>query len=685
MRASAFRVFSRLLAAAACWTAASTASYAQVSVVNMIPPALSAESNQDSEPNIAVNPSNVNLIAGSAFTSGEGFCGSGLSPLFFSTNGGSNWAVNCIVPSDDSLSGTGDITLRFASTGNTLYGGILARPGNLKLRLLRTDNVIVPVPMQILAERTQVDQPYVQAITIGGQDRVYVGNNDIALAPGKTATIDQALDAAIDPQPFGPPQRIEERNTVERDLPPVRPAVHPDGTVYAAFYGWRSQQGSLLVSDVVVVRDDDGGAGTNPYSDLIDTDNLAGRRVVTNRAVPFENFIHNAFGQERLVASNLSIAVDPQNSSTVYVAWADRVGTEVQTLHVRRSFNRGQSWSGDLRIITNATNPALAINDRGVVGFLYQKVSGSGASQRWVTVLERTTSGFSGIDTLTMATVPAKDPSPQFIPYIGDYVHLQTVGGTFYGIFSANNTPNLANFPQGVTYRRQASFASHKLFNGNGSTEVPVSIDPFFFRVPTNFKLSAPDLIETAPGGTTTPIISIQREPGFTDAVDLALLSPPAGFTATFSPNPTTGSSSTLTLSVASSVPLGTYNVTVRATAGGLTRTANITVAVKRFVLTLSESGVTLFPGEGAQTITVTLTRAPGFTEAVTLSLQLPLGADVGFQFNPTTVTGTTSTLSLAAGRFADPDFFQATVRGTSASATDEEPLGIEIFDIGFP
>ena len=39
-----------------------------VTVVNMIPKANSGETNQDSEPNLAVNPRNPQHIAGSAFT-----------------------------------------------------------------------------------------------------------------------------------------------------------------------------------------------------------------------------------------------------------------------------------------------------------------------------------------------------------------------------------------------------------------------------------------------------------------------------------------------------------------------------------------------------------------------------------------------------------------------------------------
>ena len=57
------------------------------------------------------------------------------------------------------------------------------------------------------------------------------------------------------------------------------------------------------------------------------------------------------------------------------------------------------------------------------------------------------------------------------------------VGTDFYGIFAANNTPDLANFPHGVTYQRNADFNSHTLLALDNTTPVPVSIDPFFFKV----------------------------------------------------------------------------------------------------------------------------------------------------------------------------------------------------------
>lgn len=84
-------------------------------------------------------------------------------------------------------------------------------------------------------------------------------------------------------------------------------------------------------------------------------------------------------------------------------------------------------------------------------------------------------------DDLILANVPATTPVKTFDPYIGDYDHMVAVGQSFFGIFSANNTPDKANFPNGVKYLRNANFTTRRLLNVNGTSPVAPSIDPFFF------------------------------------------------------------------------------------------------------------------------------------------------------------------------------------------------------------
>jgi hypothetical protein len=82
-----------------------------------------------------------------------------------------------------------------------------------------------------------------------------------------------------------------------------------------------------------------------------------------------------------------------------------------------------------------------------------------------------------------MATTPADNPKPILQPYIGDYLELRAVGNMFFGVFSASNIPSNANFPNGVTYNRNADFSTHLLKNQHGGDTIGYSIDPFFFSV----------------------------------------------------------------------------------------------------------------------------------------------------------------------------------------------------------
>jgi hypothetical protein len=465
-------------------------------LINMIPQSLSGETGQDSEPHLTVNPANPNIIIGTAFSPNPG--GGALGPVYKSLNGGATWVVAAIVPSQaGSALGTGDITTSFNRTGTKLYGGIL-RAGTGALTFLRTTVPAFP-PMTILNPpgRPSADQPFTHATTVtsgvgAGQDRVYIGDNDFAAPGGKTQTIDQSLNAGVGPPTAFNSVRVEKRATVSQDGPQCRPVAHADGTVYAAFYGWRALTGSfpantlvITSADVVVVRDDKWG--TTGFVSLKEPpaplgDGLAGVRVIKRVSFPFMRNGTAPTGQQR-IGGTISIAVDPNNSNNVFLAFGAKALGSFLTIHVRRSTNRGVTWSNDLLSIPNATNAALAINSAGVVGLLYQQVTGTGAAQRWVTHFRRSgNGGVTWID-LVLATVPATTPVKTFDPYIGDYDHLVAVGPRFYGIFSTNNTPNMANFPNGVVYQRNANFVTHTLLNVNKSGPVAPSIDPFFFKL----------------------------------------------------------------------------------------------------------------------------------------------------------------------------------------------------------
>jgi hypothetical protein len=459
-----------------------------IKIVNMIPQSLSGETNQDSEPNIAVNPANPLQIAASAFTPSP--MGGSNAPIYVSTDGGDTWTLNNIVPSAGSI-GTGDITLKFAGNSSRLFTSILdGATGAFEVH--RSTNFTSPATMTQLESRGNEDQPYVQATTVlggaaAGKDRVYIGVNDFNAPGGKTATVEQTLDGGVASPSFSS-IRVEKRSTLGQNGPQVRPAIHGDGTVYAAFYRWISSSGSfpantlvITNAELVVVRDDNWASGATPFAALTDpSDSLAGRRVATGLTFPFNQTGVAANGQERW-GGDISIGVDPRNSATVYVAYSTLV-SGTYTLRVARSLDRGATWSSTLLSISNAKNPAIAINSLGRIGLVSQQLSGSGSTQRWETHFRDSTNSTTWTDTV-LCTALSQIPTRSFSPYIGDYLHMMAMGKDFYGVFSANNTPDLSNFPQGVVFQRNHDFVAKKLFALDGVTVVPPSIDPFFFKV----------------------------------------------------------------------------------------------------------------------------------------------------------------------------------------------------------
>jgi hypothetical protein len=418
-------------------------------------------------------------MVGTAFTPDPGYPDN-TAPVYLSQDSGFTWALNSIVPSNGA-GGTADITVVGVNdtTANRLYSGILAVPGNKFLKELTTPDFTSSTLMTTQSSRPKPDQPFVQAYRIPQgitfSDRVFVGNNDHSALPA-SATVDVSSDGGTTWNWV----RIDKRSPTCPNRPSIRPAVGTDGVVYAAFFHCLTEGTNLGTFDVVVVRDDNWG--TDGFNASVDPgDHLSGIRVVTNVTVPWD--LGNALGNNR-IGSTLSLAVDPTDSDIVYLGWADRVGDgDTQTLHVRSSTDGGFTWSStDLLTVPNATNLALAVGKHHTVGALYQQLRSNGTSWTWVTTLVQTKNAFVSRQTTILSMSPASTPLPEDQPYIGDYLHLLAVGSEFRGVFSGNNTPNLANFPQGVSYQRQVNFSTTTLLN-NGAP-VAISIDPFFFRMP---------------------------------------------------------------------------------------------------------------------------------------------------------------------------------------------------------
>jgi hypothetical protein len=369
------------------------------------------------------------------------------------------------------------VTCRYAGSGGEVYSGLIS-PGGFNILINRAPNAAT---QHTMITAVIGDQPFLEATTgvAGGvsHDRLYVGYN----ANSRRSTINVFPDAAISAATTATALDVR----FPFDMPPTRTAIHAGGTIYAAFYSYNSAAPAPADQrDVVIVKDLNWGTSVPAFQALVDAgDGQAGVRIATGISNPWwnSNFEDPAFGNDRY-GPDLAIAVDPANADRVFITYMTGTTAADAILHLRSSNDGGQNWSNDLRIILTAKNPSLAINSRGVVGFVYQQVVGA----NWMTVLEVSDNGFvSGFATHLLAITPTNMPAPANVmaTYLGDYIKLLAAGEDFHGIFCAGNEPIRANFPSGVTYQRNVNWAMQTLLGNDGVTPVPTSIDPFFFKL----------------------------------------------------------------------------------------------------------------------------------------------------------------------------------------------------------
>jgi len=194
-----------------------------------------------------------------------------------------------------------------------------------------------------------------------------------------------------------------------------------------------------------------------------------------------------------------------------------------------------------------------------------------------------------------------------------------------------------------------------------------------------SFTLGAsPASLTVIQGASGTSTITVTGQNGFTGSVTLAASGLPSGVTASFTPNPTTGSS-VLTLTASGVASLGTYTVTITGTSGSLTATTTVALTVNpppTFTLSASPASLTVIQGASG-TSTIAVAGQNGFTGSVTLAASsLPSGVTAAFATNPTTGS---SVLTLTASNSATVGTAWVTITGTSGSLTATTTVALTV------
>jgi hypothetical protein len=432
-------------------------------VVDIIPHNQSNETDQNSEPNIAVNPTNPSQAAMGVF-------GASPNPYFSTQDGGKTWTnFQNLTHSDESVAWT--------KNGN-LYASLLDNSGSNTIDIFQSPSPNNPpnlLPINTLSATSTPDQPWLEAATVAGQDHIYVGFNDLSQFPsGNTASLHYSTDGGATWQTVV----IEQNGTpaVGQDGPNVREAIKGN-TVYAIFQRWKANVGgNNYQSDLVVVKDTNGGNGLTPFTDL-----------GANGVVVAPNIIDalgTSFGTNR-TGSDISIAVDPNNANRVAVAYVNQTISGGPThVEVRISTDGGLTWGSGpvLSINPNSALPAIAIAANGTIGLLYAADVGG---QIQMHLVQSFNNFRSKTDQPLFYWNDTGIPTPTSQPYIGDWFDINAVGNKFYGTFCATNDLTTAVLPVGINLQRNfvgtPGTASFDLRDTTGLNPVAFSIDPYFF------------------------------------------------------------------------------------------------------------------------------------------------------------------------------------------------------------
>ncbi len=198
-----------------------------------------------------------------------------------------------------------------------------------------------------------------------------------------------------------------------------------------------------------------------------------------------------------------------------------------------------------------------------------------------------------------------------------------------------------------------------------------VVTDPFSLSI-------SPQSEETTPGNSITYMLTVQRNSGFTGTVALSVrLVPGGGLSYNLLDNSLSSSQTTanLDIRVASVAQPDSHTITATATSGGgVTRTATATLEVvppPQFYVAVTPPSTREVGRGSSGTYTVRLSRFPGFTDTVELSVS-DLGAGVTGSFSDASLSGSESmsTLTISVGSSATVGSDSFTIRGTSGNLT---------------
>lgn len=440
-------------------------------IVNNTNPALQiTDSFGDSEPSIAINPTNPLQIAILAFSGSWG----ANTPVFYSTDAGNTWtkeftipippgagngATGCPCDQDPDYERGNLLAGTFLSFSPTdPYTGITSDPTNsaswnwtlsggnaVKTNAFGAGNTDQP---WMLTNRDTVN---------AATDNIFTAYDDFSVSP-----IGMRVAVSLN---SNPPNFTRDNQAGTSGGPAIinpghRLAVdHRNGWVYDLYQNSTAVNNSRAVVNYTLNRSTDGGQTwtLNASSTGIQIDSAGSTQGIGPQTTFVGGNCGGAqpnnlfkFGTVNALLGGVDhAAVDPNNGD-VYVVYGDRDGgTGNNRLSIRRLTDNG---SGGLNIgakhfVTGqvqAALPSVAVAANGVVGVLYMEYDGvSGGFPSFSAHLATSSNhGTSWSDaTLENFLSPSTDNGNCRQRVLGDYEQIKAVGNIFYGVFTGNGVP----------------------------------------------------------------------------------------------------------------------------------------------------------------------------------------------------------------------------------------------------
>jgi uncharacterized membrane protein len=542
-------------------------------------------------------------------------------------------AINGTIPASPTINTLGSGFSNPSGVAVDLGGNVyVGDSGHNEVKEMLAVNGSIPTspPIEILG--SGFSSPH--GVAVDGNDNVYVadfGNNAVKEI--------QAVNGSIPTSPV--------INTLGSGYSsPYGVAVNGAGNVFVAdFTNNRIEQ--LDFADPPSLNFPSVGVGSTGTAQTVTVENVGN--------VPLSFPIPSA-GNNPSIAANFTLTSGGTTDCSLVSASSSTAGTLAAgascQLPISFTPTAGGALTGWLMLTDNSlnatapgyTSQSIALSGTGLAGFTLQ------ASPASLSIPET----YSGSSTITVN------------PFGGFAGNVTLAASGLPSGVTASFSPNPATGASALTLTTSGATAlgTYNLIitgtSGTLSSTITLSLT---VTIQPSFTLSAsPATITLFPGTSSTTVITVTGKNGFTGGVSLTAPLP-SGITASFTPNPATGTS-VLTLTASSSMTPTSTSFPVTGTSGSLTGTANVNIQMPSFSLAASPNSVTMGQGASATT-TVTVHDINNFAGNVNLSVSgLPSGVTASFTPNPATGT---SLLTLTSSSSAS-GFAQGTIQGICAN-----------------